>query len=328
MSIRARTWQQLTTVRQYPFDLAVISLAAICVYAVVVSLPAASPFRVGAAALFVLFLPGYALVAVLFPATATAGARRPPDDPGGVDAVERVGLSFVLSLTIVALLALVLALTPWGLGLEPLAVALGGITIVLAQLGAVRRLRLSPSERFVVSPIRSLERLRARRGPAGTVSTILLTVAIGLAVGALLLGVFAPVSAGGFSELGLYTETDDGELVAGELPGEVEPGGEVPVTIAVENHEGERTDYTVVVQQTTIEDDEVLERETLQELEATVADGETETGTRSLEPTAANNETVRIDILLYQGEPPAEPTTDNAEVDTYFWVTVTDEADS
>lgn len=320
----------LWALRQYPFDLAAVSLAAIGAYAVVTTLSSGSALRLAVTLPLVLFLPGYAVAAVLFPGTESH--RRVDTQSSrwsGVDVVERLAISFALSLTIVPLVVLVLPATSWGLGAEPIAATLGGVTVVAAQLGVVRRLRLPRADRFVVSPLTVLER-RRETGATVTLSTLVLGGAITLAVGALLLGLLAPTSAGGYSELGLYTEDEEtGELVAGDFPDEIAPGETVSVAVGLENQEGEHTEYTVVVQQQQVgADGEVTARTELDRLEASVPDGErvtTETAVAPT-PTVETDDPVRIAFLMYEGEPPSDPTADNAVVDTYFWVTVTEDA--
>jgi len=331
MSFDTRTWTHLGFVRQYPFDLAVISLSAIVAYAAVTSYPEGSTLRLLATFSLVLFVPGYALVSVLFPGTERAVHH--PSGPlesvwAGIDVVERLALSVAASLAIVPVVVLVLPFTAWGLGTVSIAATLAGLAVVFAQLGVIRRLRTPRPKRFVVSPIAGIDRLRANDGAVATLSSILLVGAIALAAGALLLGFLAPAAADGFTELGLYTEDDDGDLVAGEIQNEVEPGDSVPVTIALENYEGERTDYSVIVQEQVFEDDEIVERTELERLNASVADGETATTDQSIAPTVEEDETVRVSVLLYEGEPPDEPTNENAETDAYFWVTVTDDPDT
>jgi len=325
MSHRARTWLRFGFVRRYPFDLAAVSMSAVAVYLLVVRFGAESELRLFATVPLVLFLPGYALVSVLFPtakrsannaAATTAEAR-----PRGIDTTERMGLAFVLSLAIIPVIVLVLPVTNWGLAAQPIAAALALVTVVLAQIGVVRRVRTPEAERFTVSPLARLGRIR-RTGI--TMSSVVLVLAIGAAVGALLIGALFPVAAGGYTELGLYSENEDGELVAGELPSEVSPGTSIPVTIEIENHERHQQDYTVVVQQQTLEDDDVVERSELQRLNTTVADGGSERSERSVTPTVGANETVRISVLLYHEEPPATPTNENAAEETHFWVNVTD----
>ncbi len=330
MSHRTSTRTGVEIVRRYPFDLAAVSFGALLAYAVVTTFGSDSSLRLFVTFPLALFLPGYAVVSVLFPADKRAAqqstriATADTSRPRGIDAVERTGLAFVLSLAIAPVIAIALSFTAWGLTTTSVATALTLVTVVTAQFGAVRRLRVPDGERFTVSLTAGLERLRGDDTGVATVSSVVLVLAIGIAVSALFVGFLMPVSAGGFTELALYSEDEDGEVVAGELPSEVEAGESVPFILSIENQEGEQREYTVVVQQQVVSDGEVVERTELRRIEASVDDGSTGTGERSVTPTAGSGETVRIAVLLYHGEPPAEPTIDNAAEETHFWVTVTD----
>ncbi|SDQ95425.1 DUF1616 domain-containing protein [Natronobacterium texcoconense] len=329
MSFATATRTRLASVRKYPSDIAVVSLAALVAYVVVTSLEAGSGLRLTATFVLALFLPGYAFVSVLFPAAERnareTAATTAETHPRGIDAVERLGLSLALSIAFVPLVAIVLAVTEFGIGAESGAGALALITVVSAQLGAVRRLRTPEADRFVVSVSSWIGRVRRAPSTVSASSTILV-LAVAVACGALLVGVIAPAATGGFTELGLYSETDDGDLVAGELPDEVEPGESVPVTIAIENHEREPAEYTVVVQQQHVENGEIVDRTELGEVDGSVSAGGTGTGEYDVTPTADDGDTVRVSLLLYDDDPPLEPTNENAEEDTYFWLTVTEDA--
>ncbi|ELY49494.1 hypothetical protein C495_00975 [Natronorubrum sulfidifaciens JCM 14089] len=318
-------------VREYPVDLAVVSIGAILAYVIVTSFQAGSTLRLLATFPLALFLPGYALISVLFPATdrtaRQATSRAIETRPRGIDLVERLGLSFALSLTIIPIVAIVLPFTQWGFTTASTAATLALLTVVLAQTGVVRRLRTPTEDRFIVSPIASLARLRGDENAAITASSVVLVLAIGLAAGALIIGFLVPMSTGGFTELALYGESDDGELVAGGIESEIEPGDAVPMTVSVDNQEGEETTYTLVVQEQRLEDGTVVERTQLDVFETTLADNTTETSELSVTPTAADGEDVRISVLLFHGEPPAEPTNENAAEDTYTWVTAEESDD-
>lgn len=84
----------------------------------------------------VLFLPGYSLVGVLFP-------RK-----NNLSGIERMAISFVLSLGIVPLLGLALNFTSFGIRLVPVLVILSIFTILLSLVAYVRRLKLPAEERF------------------------------------------------------------------------------------------------------------------------------------------------------------------------------------
>ncbi len=86
--------------------------------------------------ILVLFLPGYSLLAVLFPIR------------GQLSVVERGALSVLLSLALAALAGLGLNYTPWGVTLIPILVVLVGGSILAGIIAWYRRERLSPAERL------------------------------------------------------------------------------------------------------------------------------------------------------------------------------------
>lgn len=327
MSHPTESRTRLGAVRSYPFDMALASLLAVTAYLLVTSLPIGSELRLAAALPLVLFLPGYALVSVLFPAAAepdrerTAGGRLGQD---GIDWIERLSLSFATSLVVATVVAMALAATEWGLTAETSAIALGGATIVLAQLGAIRRLRVPETDRFRVSLRGAFARTRRStdEGVIAAASTLLLAACVVTAFGVIGFAIVSPQTGASYTELGVFTETEDGELVADDYPAELEPGESASLTAAVENHQGEEETYVLVVQQQRLEDGEVVDRTRLDRHEAVVADGATEHIEHELEP-EAEGETVRVTYLLYQDAAPENPTMENAEEDVFIWVTVT-----
>jgi len=94
-----------TEINHFPKDLAiVILLTLLCIpFVLIPPLNEISPIRIILGLPLVLFLPGYSLIATLFP-------RK--DD---LDAIERIALSFGLSIAIVPLLGLALNYTPFGI---------------------------------------------------------------------------------------------------------------------------------------------------------------------------------------------------------------------
>ena len=87
---------------------------------------------------YVLFVPGYALQAALFPRA------------GDLDGPERLALSFGLSVAVVPLLALVLDRLPWGIRLWPIVAGEGLIIALWAAVAVFRRRRLAEDERPVL----------------------------------------------------------------------------------------------------------------------------------------------------------------------------------
>src|SRR2546425_1049821 len=116
-------------------DLIAIALATVTLVAAILLLPQ-SPVRVVLGLPFVLFFPGYTLIAALYP-------RR--DD---LDGIERLALSLGLSLAVVPLIGLVLNYLPWGIRLAPIVVSLTLFVAACCVAAALKRGRLSLSERF------------------------------------------------------------------------------------------------------------------------------------------------------------------------------------
>lgn len=332
MSHPTESRTRLGAVRRYPGDLAVVSVVAILVDVLVTTLPTGSALRLFLALPLVTILPGYALVAMLFPANARTARQQAASErarrPGGIDVVERFGLAFVTSLAIVPVVAMVLAVTKWGLTPRSASVALGLVTVGFAQLAAVRRLRLPEPDRFELSLKGGFTRLRnsADQGALASVSTILLVVCVATALSVVGYALVSPQEPDGYTELGLYTENEDGELVADGYPSELGPEESAELTLTVENQHGEFKDYEIVVQQQRLEDGEVVDRTEIDRLDPNVEKGETARLDHGLEP-SAEDETVRVVYLLYDGAVPDEPTIDNADEDVFVWITVTDTAD-
>lgn len=99
---------------------------------------APSLIRIPLGLIFVLFLPGYALTASLFPAR------------NGPDSLERIALSCGLSLATTPLVALGIEYTPWRLHLTSILTGLLVVTMIASLIMVLRRLRLAPAERYAV----------------------------------------------------------------------------------------------------------------------------------------------------------------------------------
>ncbi|WP_248516872.1 DUF1616 domain-containing protein [Salinarchaeum laminariae] len=371
-------------VRRLPADLAAtIVLTGLTLLVTLAPWLRETPLRVALGLPFVLFLPGYAFIAALFPetgapptasneeaddgtptadesATPTTGddggsadgmadtvrerITRPPAVTGrGIDGIERVALSFGLSIAIVPLLGLVLNFTPWGIRLLPILVAVGGFTILAAIVAARRRWLLPPEDRFRV-PYR--EWWAAGRAElfdpddrTDAVLNVVLVLAVLLAAGSVGYAVLVPAEGEAFTEFYLLTETDDGDLVADGYPEELVVGEPANMTVGIGNEEHSRESYTVVVQLqrvevvngsagegvqngTNVTEVEVVERQELDRMNADLADGETWQQPHEIVALGMTGEDRRLKYLLYRGEPPETVTAETAYRDLHLWVDV------
>ena len=126
--------------KQFPKDLVLVILfTLLCIpFVLIPPLNEISPIRIILGLPLVLSLPGYSLIATLFP-------RK--DD---LDGIERVALSFGLSIAITPLLGLALNYTPFGIRLSPILIVLSVFTVLLAMGAYARRSRIPEEDKFVV----------------------------------------------------------------------------------------------------------------------------------------------------------------------------------
>ena len=323
----------------FPVDLAAAALSALIIYGLAqVAFAPGSPSQilVGLPLLFV--LPGYALVAALFPArpsrtdTSRIDGERIADaviagrvgrlHQRGVDGVERLVLSVGLSAVILPFVGLVLSVVPNGLSTQTVLSSLTGFVVVATVLAAVRRARLPEDQRFTVS-------IRAAVGTATadvvgvtrseTAVNVVLAASVVAAAAALGFAVAAPQSGGGYTDFHLLTESESGELVAANYPDSLGPEA-TPIVVGVENQEGATQRYTVVVQLQRVADDgSVTERTRLTTFTPTVEPG-TEWTTRHQPTPETSGRDLRLTYLLYKGDAPATPTRKNAYREVYIWV--------
>jgi len=330
-------------VRTLPADLAAaLVLAAATTLAVFVPVVNETPLRVVLGLPYVLFLPGYVLIAALFPERGESpvvedgewgdsDADVSAQDGSGIDGIERVALSFGLSIALVPLVGLVLNFTPFGIRLAPIVVSLDVLVVGLVVVAARRREALDSEERFTV-PYRAWvgaarQELFRPASRADAVLNVLLVVSILVAVSSVGYAVAVPKSGEQFTEFYVLTEGDDGELVADGYPTNFTQGEPQEVVVGLQNHEGETVQYSVVtaVQRVEVVDNgtnvTVLEEEMGERYSTQVAHNETAMRNVSIQPTMTG-ERLRVVFLLYKGDPPATPTVDNAYRELHLWVNV------
>ena len=316
----------------FPTDIVVVVASTLAIDVLLGAvLPASTPLRllVGVPLLFV--LPGYAFVAALFPARASqvdvlgdSTIRRFVNrlHQRGIDGVERVALSVGIGLVILPVVGLVLSVLPGGLSTTSVVSALSGFVFVTAVVAVIRRARLPAERRFTVSLRRGAAAATGALVGATTAETAVnVTLAASVVVAAVALGysVAAPQPTGQYSDLSVFTESDDGELVTAGYP-ETLGGDASPLVLRVENHEGTAQRYTVVAQLQRVSDDgTVTERRQLTTFERTLGAGEQWTVRHRPDPSMTGTD-LRLTYLLYRGDLPSTPTRENAHREVHLWV--------
>lgn len=297
--------------------------------------------------LFVLFAPGYALVAALFPAGGHSplearhgdgsSAAHATHDHGewalnrGIDWIERGALGFVLSLAVIPLHVLLVTLSPLAFGTTTVFAVITVWTIGMTVIAVSRRLSLPTDQRYGMTAAEFARRARQSLIGDGSRATILLNVVLVLAVvfalGSLSFALIDQPDAETYTDMALLTESVDGELTAADYPDSLAPSEEEQLFVRLENRERETTDYEVVVQLQDVEDTEdgavVTDRTDVDRFSATLDHGESEIFERTMTiPSSPTGDELRLLVLLYEDGVPDDPTQESAYRTLHIWVDV------
>lgn len=312
------------------FDLAaVIALTGAITVGIVFG--ASGPIRIAIAVPLVLYLPGYAFVSALFPSEPDddyqpfdrekTGLETPGLVTGGLAPIERFVLSVVFSVALVPAITLFGSVTPRGITVEWVLLGLASLTVVLSLLAIASRYRCPAERRFTPSVSMgwlffSRDRPTAYTGfetrpynVAIAVGLLVLLVSVGFALA-------NPPQHDGFTEFSVETENVTGDTdtmyAANYTAGQTDE-----VTVTIENHEHADREYTTVVLLERVDgtdgdgDANVTEREELARESVTVADGESREQSLEITPTMTGDD-LRLTVLLYEGEAPSEPASEDA----------------
>ncbi|MEY7850995.1 DUF1616 domain-containing protein [Natrarchaeobius sp. A-rgal3] len=311
------------------FDLALVIAAAGSLAFGIVS-GVSGTVRIIVAIPLICFLPGYALVSALFPDEPNDGYQsfdegktglgNPLLASGGLESIERTVLSIVFSVALVPASTLFASVSPRGVAAESVLFGVAILTVVLALVAVVTRYRCSPDRRYTPS-IRSAVPFFTSRSTLYDRSderpyNVAIVVGLALVVATTGFAVANPPQHDGFTEFEVETEAVDGELET-VYESAYEDGESRELEATITNREHEEVTYTTVVLLEDVRygdresDVTVHERDELDRQTATVGDGERHQQTLDVTPTLTE-EQLRLTLLLYDDEPPDEPTAENA----------------
>ncbi|OPY32636.1 MAG: hypothetical protein A4E32_01218 [Methanomassiliicoccales archaeon PtaU1.Bin124] len=192
-----------------------------------------TPLRVVLGLPFLLFFPGYVTVLALFP------ARK------DLEPIERIALSFGLSIAISPLIGFGLNYTPFGIRLVPILACLSIFNVAIALVGLWRRYQVDePFLPFDVKKVMNdaLGSYRAEKG-VDRALTIILVIAILLSVVALVYVIAVPRQGESYTEL--YLLGPDGK--AENYPNNLTVGQNGTVIIGLANHEHKTVTYFIEI---------------------------------------------------------------------------------
>jgi uncharacterized membrane protein len=206
-----------------PLNLLVIVLAVIIIF------PLSDVLRIILGTPFVFFFPGYALVAALFP------------KKEGVGGIERVALSFGLSIAVVPLIGLIINATPWGIALESSLYSITSFIFITSIIAWLRWRRLPASERFNIE----FQMTMLGWGRSAWDKALSLVLALTLLGSLATVGYVIAVPKAGESFSELYILGLEGE--AADYPSELVVGEEGRVIVGISNNEHKTVSYRVEV---------------------------------------------------------------------------------
>jgi len=224
-----------TLFRVLPADLL---LAAVClvigIMAIYLPLPDATPLRVMLVLPVILFIPGYCVIAALFP------------KDGDIDLIERFVLSFGVSIAIVPLIGLGLNFTPWGIRLEPIILSITLFTFLMILAAQYTRAMVPYEERFRISFFGVAKGIRQwvfpeKTGRLDRVLSGVLVLAILVAIVTAVCVLSVPREGEGFTEFFILGTNQ----TAADYPDRIAPGQNYSVYVGVGNHEYQNTRYTI-----------------------------------------------------------------------------------
>lgn len=212
------------------WDLAVIAILCLVLIASIVLVPDL-PLRVVIGLPFLLFFPGYTLISALFP------------EKKSLDIIERIALSFGLSIAIAPLIGFGLNYTPFGIRLEPILVCITTFTIAFCYLVYWRRQRSEdPYLPFNPQALKSsLLGSYAKESKLDKALVVILVLAILLSVVALVYIIAVPRQGESFTEF--YILGPAGKATG--YPHNLTVGENASVIVGIANHEHRTVTYHV-----------------------------------------------------------------------------------
>ncbi len=179
---------------------------------------------------FLLFFPGYTLTATLFPKISN------------LTGIERVALSFGLSVVVVPLIGLFLNFTPWGIRLYPMLISVAAFILSTSAISWYRRCKLADVERFAVSFNLSLSSWRGQNTVDKVLSIVLVLAVLG-AIGIVGQTLTKPKTGEDLTEFYIL----DIEGSAANYPKQLVVGQEGKVILVIANSEHQIMNYRVEV---------------------------------------------------------------------------------
>lgn len=225
----------------------------------------------------VLFIPGYVLIAALFPMK---------DD---LDAIERIALSFGLSMAVVPLLGLALNFT-FGIRLIPILVTLCTFIVIMTIVAIYRRKALPEDVVFSVRFDKIYEtinnEINAPKNKIDRILSVILIFTTILAIGLVYYVITTPKIGEKFTEFYILGPSGKAE----NYPTELKFGSSATLLTGVVNHEYSSINYTIQI---------ILDKDILSSKKLVLNHNETWQNNISFVPDKEGND-MKLELLLFK----------------------------
>jgi len=327
--VKNNSWTE--KVRQYitqpftrPFlDLSITAIsAALLGIVVAVDVDPGWGIRASFALVTLALLPGYVLVAIVYPWN-----DQHQWDEFQPSYVERTALAFGTSVALLPLLALVPGLLGFEYSPLTILVVLEGLLAIGIPIAVYRRKGLQHSHQFrlpLSGWMSGLSEWLRHSSPSRRVLRGALVVSVLVAVLSFGFVLAVPTDGESYSTMTLLTEDESGDQVTSDYPTDMTAETPSKLTLAVENNRQQETTYTVVVQLERVaagDSQEIVETEQIDRFQPTVDRGETWTQQHTVTSTMTG-EDLRLRYYLYVGEPPDSVGPETARDHLHLWVDV------
>jgi uncharacterized membrane protein len=213
-------------------DLLAAVMFSIFMAAITIYLPASSLLSLLLALILLMFLPGYALIAALFPGK------------GDLSILERIVLSFGLSIAVTPLIGYYLDSTTWGIRAVPMTVSLAAFIAIASGIGFARRMIQPEEARFsidigpIMEDIKNCLRYKAESRIDKVIAAMLI-ISIAASVLSIIYVTANPKQGDTYTEF--YVLGPGG--MASDYPTALVAGNSGKVMVEIANHEQRTVDY-------------------------------------------------------------------------------------
>jgi uncharacterized membrane protein len=272
---------------------------------------------------FLFMIPGYAIIAALFP---ESDADTEVIDTTRIDSFERIVLSIPLSLVIVAVTGLTVSFSPLGFTLGSVSVTLSIITIAGLIAAHLRRRALGEQAaytptveitQFMTDSYNYTDVSSSSYQRASVITAIILILTVTAGVGYL----FATPGQGeAYTELYVLNSNDN------KYPQNMTVNESEQLRVGISNHEHHSVQYTLIGELQRVNHSNgqfrVTERQRLGENSISISPNQTWERKDQFRPQLQGNR-LRLIYYLYQSSPPQTPTIETATQEVHIWVNVT-----